>query len=264
MSYFRQNQTRTKIMQIRLFDKYDILRIKKIQKSFMSSISDYKIFVATPAIGILYVINGFLSGLMKFRDEQKKIRPEKVDEIKSVWQSYKLKTHNQRLIYLMRHCTIIEPQYGYLKREFAHAIHPQKMDPKSTGQYDYEYYAFKSIRQMFRRFSKDVENHQVFLAPVLAKGTGKWYYYNIIDNDQAIKDHQYRQDRISLGIERAIQDNQDIAEHSEEIEGELKARFDEIERKAQVYHKKKEKAELERTRNPVKFEERSKGQGTLD
>lgn len=34
MSYFRQNQTRTKIMQIRLFDKYDILRIKKNPEEF--------------------------------------------------------------------------------------------------------------------------------------------------------------------------------------------------------------------------------------
>jgi hypothetical protein len=33
----------------------------------MSSISDYKIFVATPAIGILYEINGFLSSQVRLR-----------------------------------------------------------------------------------------------------------------------------------------------------------------------------------------------------
>jgi hypothetical protein len=101
----------------------------------------------------------FLSGQMKFRAQQKEIRPEKVEEIKAIWQSPKFKTHNQRLIYLLRHCTIIEPQYGYTIREFAHAIHPQKIDPKSTGEYDSEYYAFMAIRQMFSRFNHDVTNH---------------------------------------------------------------------------------------------------------
>ncbi len=206
----------------------------------------------------------FLSGQMKFRAQQKEIRPEKVEEIEAIWQSPKFKTHNQRLIYLLRHCTIIEPQYGYTIREFAHAIHPQKMDPKSTGEYDDEYYAFKAIRQMFRRFSQDIENHEVLLAAVLANGTGKWYYYNIIDNEQAIKDHKNRQDRMSLGIERAIQENQDIAKHSEEIERDLKASFDEIERKARACHKKKEKPESEK-RSPLKFKrERDNGQGTFN
>lgn len=196
------------------------------------------------------------------------VRDEKVMEIKEIWESPKFKTHNQRLIYLLKHCTIIEPQYGYTIREFAHAIHPQKMDPNADpmNEYDSEYYAFKALRKMFNRFSHDVTNHEVLLSAVLAKGTGKWYYYNIIDDEQAIKDHHLRLARMSLGFQRTIQELEHIAEHSEEIEREHKAELEDILRRARIGRKqKRDKMESELKRNPLKVKrERDECQKTLD
>ena len=64
------------------------------------------------------------------------VRPEKVEEIKAVWDSPKFKTNAQRLVHLLRHCRRIE--YGYTIREFAHAIFPDKMDtdPKEDDGWD--------------------------------------------------------------------------------------------------------------------------------
>ena len=45
----------------------------------------------------------------KIGDLKMPVREDKIIEIREVWQSPKLKTHNQRLIYLLRHCTIIDP-----------------------------------------------------------------------------------------------------------------------------------------------------------
>ena len=61
------------------------------------------------------------------------VRPEKVEEIKAVWDSPKFKTNAQRLVHLLRHCRRIE--YGYTIREFVHAIFPDKMatDPKKMA-----------------------------------------------------------------------------------------------------------------------------------
>lgn len=67
---------------------------------------------------------------------------------------------------------------------------------------------------MFKRFNHDVTNHEVILAAVLAKGTGKWYYCNIIDNEQALKDKKLRAARVVLGGIRRGQELQHIAEHS--------------------------------------------------
>jgi hypothetical protein len=47
----------------------------------MSSISDYKIFVATPAIGIIYEINGFLSGQVRLRGRNNGSYPYKYLEM---------------------------------------------------------------------------------------------------------------------------------------------------------------------------------------
>lgn len=45
-----------------------------------------------------------------------------------------------------------------------------------------EYYALRKIQQMFRRFRKDVENHETALFGGLVKGTGCLYYYNMIED----------------------------------------------------------------------------------
>jgi hypothetical protein len=47
----------------------------------MSSISDYKIFVTAPAIGILYEINGLLSGQVRLRDRNHGSYPYKYLEM---------------------------------------------------------------------------------------------------------------------------------------------------------------------------------------
>ena len=105
--------------------------------------------------------------------------------------------------------------------------------------------------------------YEVVLSAVLAKGTGKWYYYNIIDNDEAMKEAIYRQDRIGLGEARSMQELQHIAEHSEEIETQRNERHDEIETYVKVYSEKKQK-ERGKNKNPLKFKrQKDKGQGTL-
>ena len=119
---------------------------------------------------------------------QKSTRPDKVEEIKAVWDSPNFKTNNQRLVYLLRHCHNIE--YGYTIREFAHARFAEKMTPEPKSNDDYlwgEHYAFKALHMMFNRFRHDVFNHEVLLASVYKKlekeTVGRWYYYNIIDDD---------------------------------------------------------------------------------
>ena len=93
--------------------------------------------------------------------------------------------------------------------------------------------------------------YEVVLSAVLAKGTGKWYYYNIIDNDEAMKEAIYRQDRIGLGEAGSMQELQHIAEHSEEIETQRNERHDEIETYVKVYSEKKQK---ERGKKQKSFE----------
>ena len=142
-------------------------------------------------------------------------RPEKVEEIKAVWDSPKFKTNAQRLVYLMRHCRRVE--YGYTIREFSHAIFPDKMttDPQEDDGWD-EYYALKNIRQIFRRFRKDIQNHEVILFAGLVKSTSTWYYYNMADDKEGWKEVELREAKIALGYDRALARIEEISKMSDE------------------------------------------------
>ena len=143
------------------------------------------------------------------------VRPEKVEEIKAVWDSPKFKTNAQRLVHLLRHCRRIE--YGYTIREFAHSIFPDKMatDPQEDGGWD-EYYALSNIRQIFRRFRKDIQNHEIILFAGLVKSTNTWYYYNMADDKEGWKEVELREAKIALGYDRAISRIEEISKMSDE------------------------------------------------
>ena len=143
------------------------------------------------------------------------VRSEKVEEIKAVWDSPKFKTNAQRLVCLMRHCKKVE--YGYTIREFSHAIFPDKMDtdPRDDDGWD-EYYALKNIHHMFRRFRKDIQNHEVVLFAGLVKGHGTWYYYNMADDEDGWKEVKLREAKIALGYDRALARIEEISKMSDE------------------------------------------------
>jgi hypothetical protein len=151
----------------------------------------------------------------KYREMKMPVRPEKVVEIKAVWESPKFKTNAQRLIHPLRHCKKIE--YGYTIREFAHAIFPEKMvaDPKEDGGWGH-YYALKNIHHMFRRFRKDIQNHEIVLFAGLVKGTGNWYYYNMINDEEGWKEVKLREAKIALGYDRALARIEEISKMSDE------------------------------------------------
>jgi len=167
------------------------------------------------------------------------IRPDKVEEIKAVWDSPKsrFRNNNERLVYLFRHCTSAE--YGYTIREFAQAKFPEKMKD-----YDGEYLVFKALHQMFRRFRQDELNHEVVLAGLYRKlknePVGRWYYWNVIDDDEAMDEVNRFNYKMWLGLTRAQQENQDIIEHSEEIKAELDRHIQEIENRVKEADRKEE------------------------
>lgn len=178
--------------------------------------------------------------------EQKATRPDKIEEIKMVWDSPNFKTHNQRIVYLLRHCKKVE--YGYTLREFAHAIYPEKMNIKLREDGGWgEYYALKNIRQIFRRFRHDVTNHEVLLISRFLKvnGIGRWYYYNTIDDEEGFEEHKSRQAKILLGMNKIHNKMLDILEmsheererKSEELSEKLKLKY-----AKRLENKKKRKA----------------------
>jgi hypothetical protein len=144
---------------------------------------------------------------------RRKTRPDKIEEIKVIWDSPNFKTNSQRLVHLMRHCKKIE--YGYTIREFAHAIFPEKMTGPLSEEH-WKYFAFAALHQMFRRFRKDVQNHEIGMFAGLVKGTGTWYYYNMIEDEEGWKDVKLRQERIALGYDRALAQIKGISEMSDE------------------------------------------------
>jgi hypothetical protein len=72
--------------------------------------------------------------------------------------------------------------------------------------------AFKALHQMFRRFRHNEQLHDIWLNAKFVKseseGIWRWYYYNMVDDDEAMKEVQRRADRCWLGLERTIQDLQ--------------------------------------------------------
>ena len=169
------------------------------------------------------------------------VRPEKVEEIKAVWDSPKFKTNAQRLVHLLRHCRRIE--YGYTIREFAHAIFPDKMDtdPKEDDGWD-EYFALKNTHQIFRRFRKDIQNHEIVLFAGLVKGTGTWCYYNMADDENGWKEVKLREAKIALGYDRALARIEEISKMSDEDRELLAKRTtDEIMRKVAKRQERKKR-----------------------
>lgn len=170
------------------------------------------------------------------------VRPEKVEEIKAVWDSPKFKTNAQRLVRLIRDCKKVE--YGYTIREFASAIFPDKMatNPKDDGGWG-EYHALKNIHHMFRRFRKDIKNHEIVLFAGLVKGTGTWYYYNMADDEEGWKEVKLREAKIALGYDRAIARIEELSKMTHEDRELLEKRTTEeiIRRVAERQEKKKNK-----------------------
>ena len=142
-------------------------------------------------------------GPSKYQIAQRETSPDREEEIKAVWDSPKFDTHNQRLVFLLRHCRNVN--YGYTVREFSHGIFPD---------HSFENLAVKNVRQIFRRFRKGAKNHQVLLYSKFVDG--KWYYYNMIEDRAAYKDVELRAMKISLGLERAASKIEGILEMSEE------------------------------------------------
>jgi hypothetical protein len=161
------------------------------------------------------------------------------------------RTNNQRLTYLLRHCT--SPEYGFTIREFANAIHPDKMSSGEDWERDM---AFMAITKMFNRYKKDVLNHEVMLAAIPEKGI--YYHYNIIDDEEAQKQQELRAARVVLGLDRSIQELQHMAEHSEELERQRQQRYDEIMLKV-----KKAKANKTKPKSRHKPTKLDKNQRTL-
>lgn len=169
---------------------------------------------------------------------QKETRPEKIEEIKAVWDSPKFKTNNQRLVFLLRHCKNVE--YGYTLREFGHAIFSDHW----SG-----YLALKNIHQMFTRFRKDAENHEVILLSrfMKVKGIGRWYYYNMIEDEEGFKGYKLRMAKIVLAEEKNLAKMQDILDMSQE-ERERKER--EFEEKLKTRHLKRLERKKAKKSNP--------------
>jgi hypothetical protein len=82
---------------------------------------------------------------------------------------------------------------------------------------------------MFRRFRPKEELHDIWLNPKFVKseseGIWRWYCYNMVNDDEAMKEVQRRADRCWLGLERTIQDLQGISEIPEE---DMKILFDRL------------------------------------
>jgi hypothetical protein len=167
------------------------------------------------------------------------VRPEKVEEIKAVWDSPNFKTNAQRLIHLLRHCKKIE--YGYTIREFACGIFPEKMTAPDAESHE-KYLAFYAIYQMFRRFRRDATNHEIVPFAGLVKGTGCWYYYNMIEDEKGYKEVQLRYARMDLGYDRALARIKDISEMPDEDRRILTERTrDEIMREVAARQEKKKR-----------------------
>ena len=169
----------------------------------------------------------------------KQVRPEKVEEIKAVWDSPYFKTNSSRLVYLFRHCKSAE--YAYTIREFAHARFPRKM---SSGYGEGE--AFKALQQMFRRFRHKEELHDIWLNAKFVKseseGIWRWYYYNMVEDEKGYKEVQLRYARMDLGYDRALARIKEISEMSDEDRRILTERTrDEIMRELAALQEKKKR-----------------------
>ena len=64
--------------------------------------------------------------------------------------------------------------------------------------------ALSNIRQIFRRFRKDIQNHEIILFAGLVKSTNTWYYYNMADDKEGWKEVELREAKIALGYDRAL------------------------------------------------------------
>jgi hypothetical protein len=171
-------------------------------------------------------------------EAQKETRPEKVEEIKAVWDSPNFKTNAQRLVYLLRHCKSAE--YGYTTREFAHGIFPESMniDIHIDGGWG-EYNAKRAVHQMFRRFRHDVTNHEIILLSRFVKlkdGIGRWYHYNMKEDPEGFREYELIAAKRSLGIKKAIDRTEDIFEMSEE---ERNRKQEEFARAIELKHAKR-------------------------
>jgi hypothetical protein len=162
------------------------------------------------------------------------VRPEKVEEIKAIWDSASFRTNAQRLVHLLRHCKKIE--YGYTIREFVNAVFPEQRS---------EYLALKNTHQIFRRFRKDVENHEIVLFAGLVKGTNTWYYYNMVNDEEGWKEVKLREAKIALGYERALARIEEISKMSHEDRELLANRTtEEIMRKVAKRQEKKKRKDM--------------------
>ena len=116
---------------------------------------------------------------------------------------------------MLVYCRRIE--YGFTIREFAHAIFPDKMatDPQEDGGW-HEYFALKNTHQIFRRFRKDIQNHEIILFAGLVNSTNTWYYYNMADYKEGWKEVELREAKIALGYDRALSRIEEISKMSNE------------------------------------------------
>ena len=60
--------------------------------------------------------------------------------------------------------------------------------------------ALKNTHQIFRRFRKDIQNHEI----ILFAGLVNKIYYNMADDKEGWKEVELREAKIALGYDRAL------------------------------------------------------------
>ena len=88
------------------------------------------------------------------------------------------------------------------------------------------------------------------LHPMLKKGKGdtiyRYYYCNIIDDEEARKELERRAALTCLGLTRRKQELEDLAERGDEIRAEQEKRLQEIEKHAEERLRKEQKQQQEK------------------
>ncbi len=140
------------------------------------------------------------------KEEKMPVRPEKIEEIRSVWNNPEFKTNRDKLIHLFNDCKKVEQ--GYTVREFANAIFPEKMS-QMEEETNRDKQITKYIERMLTSFSQDMINHRIALTSKYVEGV--YVYYNAVE-DSAARHDLVKGAKTHLGIEKKINQSFDAFE----------------------------------------------------
>jgi NADH dehydrogenase/NADH:ubiquinone oxidoreductase subunit G len=139
---------------------------------------------------------------------KEEIRPEKIEEIKTVWNNPEIKTNREKLIHLFNDCKKVEQ--GYTIKEFANAIFPENMIASQTEEEsDRDKQITKYIERMLTSFSQDMINHRIALTSKYVEGV--YVYYNAVEDTKARHD-LVKGAKMHLGMEKKINQSFDTFE----------------------------------------------------